>query len=204
MTNYNTGDEIPVIVGDRTFTTIIDANGVQRFKVNTAINAFVNASTVAFNRHNSTRRGPAPYTLNNLAIEYHEGKHTLDDMLTFYTSIGYSVSGFCDLSYFQNLDIRNPAWEDSHYTSLSSKAYAELMKLIGVPYETSNDEPSRFLFDATVSGKWIVKEGTILNGTDTIDRLIYSFLAEKEIEPWDVEVKDSTSDELKGFLKHLS
>jgi hypothetical protein len=204
MTNYNVGDEIPVIVGSRTFITIIDVNGTQRFKENTVINAFVNASQEAYSRFTATRTGPMPYTLNDLSVEYYEGKHTLDDMLTFYTSIGYSVTGLSDLSYFEELDIRNPIWESDHYNSLSSKAYTELMELIGVPYKSSSDEPSRFLFDAITSGKWVVKEGNITNGTDTIDRVICLFLEKKEIEPWDIEVKDSTSDELKGFIKHLS
>jgi len=204
MTKYNEGDEITVTVGGRKFTTFI-TDGVQRFKTNTAISAYVDAGGRAFNAWNrSDRTTPEPYTLNDLATEYQEGKHTQDDMLTLYTSIGYSVAGFADLSLFHDLDIRNPVWEDEHYAKLSSKAFEELMGLINEPYRHNGDEAVRFVFDTVSEGKWKVNKGDLVNGTDTIDRVVLGFLGAREIEPWDIEVKEDTSDELKGFLKHLS
>ena len=204
MTKYNEGDEIIVTVGGRKFTTVI-TDGVQRYKANTAVEAFVNASGEAYEVWIRTDRStPEPFSLNTLIMEYFNGKHTLDDMLTLYTSFGYSVSGMMDVSIFSELDVRNPLWEDEHYAKLSSKAFEELMGLINEPYRHNGDEAVRFVFDAVSDGKWKVNKGDLVNGTDTIDRVVLGFLGAREIEPWDIEVKEDTSDELKGFLKHLS
>jgi len=206
MTDFSVGDEIPVTIGRRTFTTYIDKHDVQRFKRNTVIEAFVDASGENFEEWLKTdRTTPQPFNLNTLAVEYHEGKHTLDDMLTFYTSINYSVAGLADVSYFEGLDIRNPVWEADHYTKFSSEALKELMNLINEPYKHMGNDSVRFFHDAVRYDKWTTDgEGYYINRDDTIDRVILDFLATREIEPWDIKVEETTLDELKGFLKHLS
>lgn len=207
MTTYNVGDEILVTVGSRTFTTVIDPYNTQRFKMNTVIDAFVEASyelSKAWNR--SDHSTPQPYTLNTLVSEYAEGKHTQDDMLTFYTSIGYSVSGFADLNHFGDLDIRNPVWEEDDYKTLSFCAWAELMSLIGEESKHSGNNSVRYLFDAVAQGKWKVDNLTssYAADSDTIDRVVKAFLRERDIEPWDITITANISKELKGFLRHLS
>ena len=206
MTKYNVGDTVLITVGDREFTTVIDEHDVQRFKVNSVINAYNDTVSAEWDKWMySDRSMPEPFGLNMLAVEYAHGKHSLDDMLTFYTSIGYSVAGFSDLSYFEELDIRNPIWEQNDYRKLSSKAFAELMELIEEPYEHSGNEAVRYVFDVVRDGKWTTDNaGNYIAASDTIDRVVYSFLGTKDIEPWDILVKDETSQELKDFLKHLS
>lgn len=207
MTTYKVGDEILVTVGSRTFTTVIDPYNIQRFRVNTVLNAFSDASSdqlEAWNR--SDRTTPEPYTLNTLVREYAEGKHTQDDMLTFYTSIGYSVSGFADLDHFADLDIRNPVWEENDYKTLPRSAWEELMGLIGEEYTHSGNDSVRYVFDAVAEGKWKVDNPTssYAADSDTIDRVVTAFLRERDIEPWDIIITANISKELKGFLKHLS
>jgi hypothetical protein len=206
MTEYKTGDEIIVTIGSREFTTVIDKHGTQRFKKNTVINAWVDASGKEFEKWLRTdRTTPEPFNLNVLGLEYLRGEHTLDDMLTFYTSIGYSVSGFSDLSFFDDLDIRNPIWEEDHYKKLSSKALVEFMSLINEPYEHNGNEAVRFIFDVVRDGKWTTDDnGNFIAREDTIDRVIYSFLEHRNMEPYNILIKEDTSEELKAFLKNLS
>lgn len=201
MTEYKHGDKINVKIGDRTFETIIDKRGVQRFKENTVISAFYKASTEAYNDWMRTgREGSAPFNLNTLAKEYHAGKHTLDDMLTFYTSFGYSVDGFADVSFFEGLEIRNPVWEAGHFKSLSSRALQELMGLANIPFRHNGDESVRFFFEVVRYGKWGVKDGDYVALSDTIDRVLIPYLRSKGFEPWDIKPTDETSDEVKSIL----
>jgi hypothetical protein len=112
MTKYNPGDHIPVEIGKKTFDTFIDDHGVQRFVPNTIIEGIVDNGTEAFNAWLKTdRRAPEPWNLNTLVMEYAEGKHTKDDLLDFYTGMGYSVSGLSGLSYFAKQKIKNPVWD---------------------------------------------------------------------------------------------
>ncbi len=91
------GTVIPVKVGKRIFKTVIDQDGVQRFIRNTVIWHLWDTQQI---------------DLNRLAEDY-DGKHiTLDDLLTFYTELGYWVEGLAELSYFQHLKIENPLWKE--------------------------------------------------------------------------------------------
>ena len=47
---------------------------------------------------------------------YQRGNFSQDEYLTFYTSFGYSVCGLAELSFFSDLPIDNPVWEQEHAT----------------------------------------------------------------------------------------
>ena len=98
-------ETIIVNVGGRSFETYIDRNGVQRFRVNTVLNHLCDLMT-----KNLTVDGKS-YGLNDMCLEFFNGKFSNDDWLTWYTSFGYSVSGFMDLSFFDHLEIENPLWD---------------------------------------------------------------------------------------------
>lgn len=208
MAVYDTdeGSIIPVRVGSRTFDTVI-VKGVQRFVANTVISAFVDDSIASFNKWLQVGRregAPEPYGLNTLAIEYHQGKHSLDDMLTFYTSIGYSVAGFADLSFFEELDIRNPVWEKDHYQSLPPRVLEELMEICGIQYESSSDVCARYFHDAIRRGEWNTdrETGDWISDGYTVTQVVRSFLNSQDVNVDDLSIEDS-SDELKAFVEHL-
>lgn len=200
------GSIIPVRVGSRTFDTVI-VQGVQRFVANTVISAFVDDSIVSFNKWLQVGRregAPGPYGLNTLAFEYHEGKHSLDDMLTFYTSIGYSVSGFSDLSFFEDLDIRNPLWEQDHYQSLPPRVLEELMEVCGIQYESSSDVCARYFRDAVIRGEWNTdrETGDWISAGYTVTQVVRSFLNSQDVNVSELATENA-SDELKAFVEHL-
>jgi hypothetical protein len=205
MVELNPGDHFPVKIGDRTFDTVIDEQGVQRFVHSTIIESILDHSGAAFNEWLKTdRTSPEPWSLNVLAEEYSLGKHSLDEMLTFYTSTHYSVGGFADLSYFSGLDIRNPVWEADHYTRLSSEALTEFMGLINEQYLSNSDRAVNYVTQAVFSGKWKTDDGDVVAAKDTINRVLEKFLWDTQ-ERYLFEVKpvETTSDELKGFLESV-
>jgi hypothetical protein len=103
--DFANSETIIVKVGGRPFETYIDRHGVQRFRVNTVLNHLCNLMM-----KNMTVDGK-PYGLNEMNMEFFEGKFSNNDWLTWYTSFGYSVSGFMDISHFDHLDIENPLWD---------------------------------------------------------------------------------------------
>ena len=105
MSKYIVGDRITVKVGDRTFDTIIDNEGVQRFIANGVVRLIVDKMEKDYGWSGE------PFNLNTLAQLYYHDKFTQDDYLTFYTMMGYSVCGLAELSFFQDLEIENPVWE---------------------------------------------------------------------------------------------
>lgn len=96
-------DKIVVKVGEKEFQTFIDSDGVQRFCGNSVIETIVHTY---MNEPNSN------FNLNNLAIDYYNGKYSSEHWLDFMTSFGYSVSGLLDLTAFQYLPVENPLWEN--------------------------------------------------------------------------------------------
>jgi hypothetical protein len=93
-------DEANVIIvkiEGREFKTYLDENGTQRFKQNSVIDFLIGSQSI---------------NLNTIAIEFHNGKFSIEDLLEFYTQSGYSVSGLMSLSYFENLLIENPLWDE--------------------------------------------------------------------------------------------
>lgn len=88
-------DKIKVKVGGRKYSTKIDNIGTQRFEENSVLRFLVDEKII---------------NLNKLGIAYQEGKFTQRDYAEFYMMIGYSVSGFSELSFFEDYDIENPLW----------------------------------------------------------------------------------------------
>ena len=89
-------ETIIIKINGREFKTYLDARGVQRFRRNSLIEYIVDNGG---------------YLLNDLSIKYQNGQFTDDEFLDFYTSFGYSVGGFCDLSLFSHYTIENPLWD---------------------------------------------------------------------------------------------
>jgi hypothetical protein len=93
---YKTGDIIKVKVGGVEYDTIIDHNNVQCFKCNSVIDYLL-----------MTQR----LNLNQLAMDYQMKKFSQRDYAEFNMMLGYSVSGFRELSSFEDMEIENPLWE---------------------------------------------------------------------------------------------
>lgn len=93
--NLKDGDQIEVDVGGVRYLTVIQ-NNVQRFYENGVIRYLVDNNIV---------------NLNDVVVAYHNGKFSKRDYAEFNMMLGYSVSGFCDLSSFTEYDISNPLWK---------------------------------------------------------------------------------------------
>lgn len=94
-TKLKPGEVIIVKVGGKPYETVIDKDGVQRFKVNQLLSHLQTSGHI---------------DLNQLAIDYQRGLFTQEEYLHFYMGLGYSVSGFSELSFFEDLEIDNPLW----------------------------------------------------------------------------------------------
>lgn len=88
--------EVMVKVGGVQYPTIIDQDGVQRFKINTLFHYLLNSGMVDMSR---------------LADGFQQGSFTQAEYLAFYMGIGYPVSGLAELSFFEDLKIENPLWQ---------------------------------------------------------------------------------------------
>jgi prolyl-tRNA editing enzyme YbaK/EbsC (Cys-tRNA(Pro) deacylase) len=84
-----------VRVGEKFYPTFIDEDGVQRFEQNSVLCHLFQTGKL---------------DLNQLAVDYHEKKFSKVDYAELNMMLGYSVSGFCDLSSFQDMRITNPLW----------------------------------------------------------------------------------------------
>ena len=105
----NNGNIIMVNVGGKEYPTHIDENNVQRF--------FTNPVIVYLFTHNA--RGEESnhmihdqmLNLNTLGVAYQKGCFDKREYAELNMALGYSVSGFADLSAFQDWEIENPIWE---------------------------------------------------------------------------------------------
>jgi hypothetical protein len=96
MSKRNPGEVITVSVGGKEYQTIIDEYGVQRFSRSTVLDHLFESGCL---------------DLNQLNDDYRAGKFDKRDYAEFNMALGYSVSGFADLSAFQDWEIQNPVWE---------------------------------------------------------------------------------------------
>ncbi len=93
------GTEITIKVGGQDYKTVM-INGVQRFVTN-----HTNCILIGM------------IDLNKLALQYEEWKTTDPNRFTqrmyaeFMMSLGMSVSAFCDLHAFVDMDVENPLWD---------------------------------------------------------------------------------------------
>ena len=90
------GDVVRVRVGGVYYDTIIDKQGVQRFHQNDVVRYLQDTEQL---------------NLNQLALAYRIGKFSRRCYAEFMMSLGYSVSGFCELHAFQAMEIENPVWQ---------------------------------------------------------------------------------------------
>lgn len=86
-------------------------DGVQRFVENPVVSRMVDKMGEAYDRLGTQFSKHRLYGLNEIMSEFHMGRYTVEDMLDFYTQIGYSVSGMLGLSCFEDVTVENPLWE---------------------------------------------------------------------------------------------
>lgn len=114
------GDHFTVKVNGRNYDTVIDDHHVQRFVGNRVVRDFISGTSVKYNEWlekiplQVRNWKDAPFTLND--IDYHPqeqgGTYTLDELIEFSTLHGYSVSGMCDLSFMEGVEVDNPLWNE--------------------------------------------------------------------------------------------
>jgi hypothetical protein len=92
---WKPGDVVAVKVGGKGYTTIFDENGVQRFRTNTVLDFLFQERRL---------------DLNQLEMDYRQGRFNKRDYAEVKMALGYSVSRFADLSAFQDWCIENPVW----------------------------------------------------------------------------------------------
>lgn len=106
---------IIVSVGKRKFRTALDDRGIQRFLPHDRGNPKLKKLMKKWDKYikgNTSGRWNGDYDPNRMNIDYHNGRWTRDDLLFYETGSGWSVSGFTDISTYQNLPIHNPLWEN--------------------------------------------------------------------------------------------
>ena len=89
------GEIVIIKIGGKEYNTIIDSEGVQRFPTNKLFRHLVDEGMV---------------NLNSLAVAYTRGLFSQEEFMMFCMGLGYSVSGFSDLSFFEELEIENLLW----------------------------------------------------------------------------------------------
>lgn len=112
-TDPKSGDMFPVRIGDKWFQSVIDEQGVQRFKTNGPVNALINHQQRMFDQHWMKDRipnHPAVYGLNEIAVDFIHGNWSREEMIEFYTMFGYSVSGLVGMSFVEDVPVYNPLW----------------------------------------------------------------------------------------------
>lgn len=87
---------IKVKIGRFQYDTVIDKQGTQRFVENSVIVHLFNTGVL---------------DLNKLGQDYLAKKFSKKDYLELHVMLGYSISGFCDLSTFFDVKLNNPLWK---------------------------------------------------------------------------------------------
>lgn len=99
------GDIIKVKVGGIEYDTVIDPSGVQRF--------------IEDRGHWLVKQIPKIWDsylkrdiddMNVMVRRYHRREFSQRDYAEMNMAVGYSVDGFCDLSYFRDMNVENPLW----------------------------------------------------------------------------------------------
>lgn len=104
---------ITVKINGKEYQTYLDKHGTQRFVENRIVSRFIDSNVALYSKMGwKWMEDNNVYTLNDLSMEYHgKGEFSLDEMIEFHTMIGYSVGGFAELSYFEDVEIENPLWD---------------------------------------------------------------------------------------------
>lgn len=93
MAGFKPGDKVIVKVGGKKYETCITDDNVQRFKENRIVSALLDSSDL---------------DLNKIAIMYQRGMFSQREFAEFNMMLGYSICGFSDLSFFEDMEIENP------------------------------------------------------------------------------------------------
>lgn len=102
------GDFITVRVGGVEYQTTISAHGTQRFVEdpdNPLLKRLRRSTTGGYNPQGDVE------DLNAMALLYQRGGISQREYAEMNIANGYSVSGFCDLGSFDDMDIDNPLWD---------------------------------------------------------------------------------------------
>ena len=94
--DFQPGDQITVLIDGKPYMTYIDEHNTQRFHQNEVVNFLVDSGKL---------------DLNQICIDYHEGKFSKNHYMKFYMDLGYSVCGFFDIPSFEDCKILNPIWD---------------------------------------------------------------------------------------------
>jgi hypothetical protein len=97
MSEYSPGDIVTVLVDGLPCETIIDKDGVQRFRQNGALCWFVETATAGYRAD-----------MDELAFACHLGVFSKEDYAEIYRLLGYPVSDFREI--FEDAEIENPIW----------------------------------------------------------------------------------------------
>lgn len=90
-------ETIIVKVAGLELETYIDGHGIQRFRTDTVVVHLFDQNVI---------------DLDSLSRDFHNGKMSTEDLLTFYAKSGYSVGALSTLSHFSHLTFENPLWEN--------------------------------------------------------------------------------------------
>lgn len=109
------GDKITVMVGDKSYDTIIAPDGVQRFPINTVVDYMFRYDNKGrlVDYMNPTQRHTQMLDLNALCIAFHHGKFDKREYAELLMGTGYSVCGFAELNEFKDWYIENSLWQNS-------------------------------------------------------------------------------------------
>ena len=186
MSKFSVGDEVTVTINGTRFLTVITNEG-QYFKRN----------SVAIELFNLENPLPTFFELSS------DDRHSLDGIVRFYDTFGYSLDLLKSKDFLDVLEVRNPVWEENDWMEIRNTTFAELMKIAGLPYEHSGNASTRYVHDAIMAGKWAVKMVNYVAASDTITRVLRKFFIEQGIQISELEVPEDASDEVKAFLKTL-
>ena len=123
---HKPGDKIMVKVGGQEYETIIDEYGVQRFIANGVMKVLQQNFFDEWDKYCKTglqmfigNEHLEPMGYNKLAVMYIQGAFSQRDYLEFYMSTGSSVSLIAEMSFFEDLEIENPLWENEGDNEIS-------------------------------------------------------------------------------------
>lgn len=101
-------------IGREKYPVKIDPQGVARFHCNRIVRDLVDAA-----------RDGRKYDINAIVQKYGYGEYTYEELKEFYLSIGYSVCGIAELSFFQGQTMRSCCWEKPRKCSPKSSEGAK-------------------------------------------------------------------------------
>lgn len=167
--DFKPGDTFTVLLDGKPYPTYIDEKGTQRFVGNKILSDSMN---LVFDTQYT---GPI-LDLHALAIDYHKGKYTLEEMTHFYTDIQYSVSGFSTLGYFEEMEILNPLWVKGPRESISIATALEVFDLLGKKKRHARN----FIVDSVIYKELATgNNSTIVPGDLTIEEAFERYFNKK-------------------------